>query len=89
MLNDLIQNHKRLVVLDISWNSLLPKQMKKIVDKIGENRRLESINLAWNQILVVNSPEKEQLRVAESLAKAIKRNKNIERPNITRNLWRT
>ena len=77
MLNDLIQDHKRLVVLDISWNSLLPKQMKKIVDKIGENRRLESINLAWNQILVVNSPEKEQLRVAESLSKAIKRNKHL------------
>ena len=59
LLADLILRHRRLALLDISWNSLVPKAMKKLLECISKNRRLENINLSFNQIADHKTNEKE------------------------------
>jgi Ran GTPase-activating protein (RanGAP) involved in mRNA processing and transport len=55
----LLQSSKRLTNFDISWNSIVPKQMRKLLVVIATNRRLKYINLAWNGIVDNNASEKD------------------------------
>ena len=64
-------------MLDVSWNSLVPKAMKKLLEKIAENRKLENINLSFNQIADHKTTEKEELKLAVYTTTAIKRNKKL------------
>ena len=54
-----VQSSKRLTNLDVSWNSIVPKQMRKLLVVIATNRRLNMINLAWNGIVDNNATEKD------------------------------
>lgn len=64
-LEDLIQNSRHLSNLDISWCSLLPKQMKKLLVVISANRKLQYINLAWNNLCDSKHTEKEQNEIVQ------------------------
>ena len=48
---EVVRTQKTLISLDISWNQLVPKQMKGLMTILQKNRRLTSLNLAWNNIM--------------------------------------
>ena len=45
-----IETNKHIVSLDLSWNSISPANMIKILEVLSKNRKLQSINLSWNSI---------------------------------------
>ena len=59
LLEDIVMSSKRLTNFDISWNSILPKSMKKLLTVISESRRLQYINLSWNHLCDNHYTEKE------------------------------
>lgn len=78
-----METHRRLEHLDISWNSLMPKQVKVLLEKIGSNRRLQHLNLSYNLIVDDKSKKKAQKALAGHLTTAIKRNKNLLHLDLT------
>ena len=48
-----VKTQKSLISLDISWNQLMPQQMKPLLEILQKNRRLLNINLSWNNIMRV------------------------------------
>ena len=54
-LSELISNQKSIISLDISWNSMLPAQLKGLLTVLSQNRKLKNLNLSWNNISDVNA----------------------------------
>lgn len=50
---EVVRTQKTLQSLDISWNQLMPNQMKPLLEILMKNRRLTNLNLAWNNIMEV------------------------------------
>jgi len=67
LLEGLVEKSKRLTNLDISWNSLMPRVMKKLLEGIAANRRLQYINLAWNNLVDSSFTDKEQIEICTLL----------------------
>ena len=63
--------------LDISWNSLVPHFAKSLLCVLSENKRLQFLNLSWNNITNSEAPQADQQLVLQCIGNIIKRNKNI------------
>lgn len=55
----------------------MPKNMKKLLEIISASRRLQYINLSWNNLCDSKFTDKEQLEICGLLGQAIKRNKQL------------
>jgi Ran GTPase-activating protein (RanGAP) involved in mRNA processing and transport len=78
-----ILKSKSLVNLDISWNSLTPRAFKGFLETLSTNRRLQYINLAWNNLSDVQATPEDQKAMLHSLGQMIKHNKNLLHMDIT------
>ena len=50
-LAQLVEESKHLRELDVSWNLLKPQSYINLINSLGENRQLLSLNLSWNTIV--------------------------------------
>ena len=50
---EVVRTQKSLQSLDISWNQLMPYQMRPLLEILQKNRRLTNLSLAWNNIMEV------------------------------------
>ena len=62
-LEEFVREAKYLTNLDLSWCNLLPRQMRKLLAILRENRKLQYLNLAWNNICDSRMTVKEQAEV--------------------------
>ena len=62
-----IEHSKKLQNLDLSWNQLRPKTMKRLLEVICQSKRLQMINVSWNNLCDSSSTEKEQNEIVQML----------------------
>ena len=83
VLESLLKTQRFLIDIDISWNQLMPHFSKSLLTVMAENRRLQFINLAWNNITNSEASEEDQNTVLTLIGTIIKRNKNILHMDLT------
>ena len=50
-LGEMIEESGIIRELDISWNVLKPQSYKKLIEGLGSNKTLLTLNLSWNKIV--------------------------------------
>ena len=76
-LMQVIEHSKKLQNLDLSWNQLRPKTMKRLLEVICSSKRLQMINVSFNNLCDGSSTEKEQSELVQMLGHTIKHNKEL------------
>jgi hypothetical protein len=51
ILGEVIKTARQITYLDISWNSIVPDNMKYLLEILAKNRRIQYLNLSWNIIV--------------------------------------
>ena len=68
---------KTIISLDISWNQLLPAQIRPLLEVMSKSRKIEHLNLSWNNLVDRTADEEDQEYVLLLLGKMIKYNQKI------------
>jgi len=85
---EVVRTQKTLVSLDVSWNQLMPNQMRPLLEILQKNRRLTDLNLSWNNIMEANSADEQGFArhnedIILMLGKIIKHSKTMQHMNLT------
>ena len=83
ILSQVVKSSKTLISLDISWNTLKPRQMKPMIEVLSTNRKLHNLNLAWNNVSDNNSSEEDQMIIIKQIGKLIKHSRVLLHVDLT------
>ena len=65
----LLEKSRSLIELDISWNNLLPWDLKKLFEVLSTNRQLQNLNLSWNNIQELDKKNVSEINRTQELKK--------------------
>lgn len=80
---EVIKTQRTLTSLDISWNALLPNQLKGLLQVLSTNRKLQNLNLSWNNISDAQATEKDILFVGNTIGRIIKHSRTMQHIDLT------
>ena len=69
--------------MDISWNKLLPAQLKGMLKVLSMNRKLQNLNLSWNNISDSQATEDDMIFVGKMIGKIIKHSRTMQHIDLT------